>query len=90
METVISGMARGADIIARDWAKANDIPVLEFPAKWEELGRSAGPKRNIQMLKEGKPTHVIAFFPKGKRTKGTEHMISISKEKGIPVKVIEV
>ena len=66
------------------WAKDNNMKLKVYPADWELHGKSAGPIRNQQMLIEGKPDLVLAF-PGGK---GTAHMVSIAKKKG--VKVIEV
>lgn len=81
---IISGMARGADSLAVDFAKTYDLPLHEFPANWDKHGRSAGAIRNQQMLDDGRPDLVVAF-PGGK---GTAHMVSIARKKG--VKVIEV
>jgi hypothetical protein len=78
---VIHGAARGADSIAGEWAVARSLPVEAFPADWTGLGRGAGPIRNAQMLREGKPTLVIAF-PGGT---GTRDMVARSKRAGVPV-----
>jgi len=51
------------------------------PAEWDKFGRRAGPLRNEQMLREGKPDVVVAF-PGGR---GTAHMVRIAKEAGIDV-----
>lgn len=58
---IIEGAARGADSLARLWAKARHVRVEEFPADWRRHGKMAGPLRNTQMLKEGKPDLVVAF-----------------------------
>ena len=81
-EEIISGMAKGADSIAAEYATRFGISLLKFPADWEKHGKSAGPIRNQQMLDEGKPDLVVAF--KGGR--GTAHMVSIARKAGIPVK----
>jgi hypothetical protein len=52
IECVISGMARGADIISFFWANQRGIKVLEYPADWKNDGRAAGPIRNKKMLNE--------------------------------------
>jgi hypothetical protein len=93
IECIISGMAKGPDMSAVRLAKRNKIPVVEFPAQWSRYGNSAGPIRNQQMLDEGKPTHVVCFMdcrvnPNG--TTGSNHMIKISKEASVPVKVINI
>jgi len=81
---VISGGARGADSIGEMWAHERGVHVERFPADWYKHGRSAGPIRNEQMLKEGKPDMVIAF-PGGR---GTAHMVKIAREAGVPVEVV--
>lgn len=77
---VIHGAARGADSLASSWARKNGIPEKPFNAQWKKYGRSAGPIRNQEMLKE-EPDLVIAF-PGGR---GTEDMIKKSAQKGITI-----
>lgn len=81
---VISGMAKGADTLAAEWAVRFGFTLHQFPANWDAHGKSAGMIRNRQMLVEGKPDVVIAF-PGGK---GTQNMIELAKKAG--VKVVEV
>jgi hypothetical protein len=86
--TVISGMAEGADTLAVKWAKARNIPVLEFPISkddYKRYRRGAGPKRNNDMATQGKPT-VILGFPKSPAdiSPGTKDMLNIGVRKGIP------
>ena len=81
---IISGMARGADTFAAEWAKRFGFQLLAFPADWEKHGKAAGAIRNQQMLDEGMPDIVIAF-PGGK---GTSDMIRRAIKKGIRVAVI--
>jgi hypothetical protein len=78
---VIEGGARGADAIGRAWAEARGIDVITYFADWTGQGRKAGPLRNLQMLKDGKPT-LVAALPGGR---GTAHMVSIAREAGIQV-----
>jgi len=86
VEVVIEGGASGADAIGKRAATKLDIPVLTFPADWKRHGRAAGPIRNKQMLDEGKPDQVLAFWDG--RSRGTNNMIEISRSAGIPVKVV--
>ena len=90
---VIHGAARGADTMAGVWAKSRNIPVIEFPADWRpqyingrpnvtrSLDRSAGHRRNQQMLDEGHPDLVVAF-PGGP---GTRSMIQKAQAAGVLV-----
>ena len=88
VDCVIHGAARGADTAGRNAAFTLGIPIEEYPARWDEYGRSAGPIRNQQMLKEGKPDLVLAFHHDLSASKGTAHMVSIAKNAGVPVEVI--
>ena len=40
----------GADYFAEQWAEAREVPCLRHPARWNALGRRAGPIRNREML----------------------------------------
>jgi cephalosporin hydroxylase len=82
--TIIQGGARGADSLAKDWARLQEVEMEEYPADWDQYGKAAGIIRNQEMLTEGKPDLVIAF-PGGR---GTAHMVRIAKDAG--VEVIEV
>ena len=85
---IIEGEARGADSMARDAAEKYGIPVEKYPAKWDEHGKAAGPIRNRQMLKEGKPDLVYAFHNEIDNSKGTKDMVAISRQAGLPVYVV--
>jgi hypothetical protein len=61
---------------------------MPFPADWGTFGKRAGPIRNKQMLEEGKPDLVIAFWDGN--SPGTKNMIDQAQAKGISVKVIKV
>jgi len=80
-DCVIHGAARGADRLAGEWAKQRSVQVVVFPADWKRHGNSAGPLRNLQMLKHGKPDCVIAF----EGGAGTADMIAKAKRAGVPV-----
>ena len=85
---IIEGEARGADTFARIYGERRGIPVLRFPAKWNEFGRAAGPIRNTQMLTEGKPQLVIAF--RAPNSRGTQNMINQAEKAGVPVYVVNI
>lgn len=88
--TVIQGGAAGADRIALEWAKRHFLPCETFEAEWGKYGRRAGFLRNSRMLKEGKPTNVVAFVDKPlQESKGTAMMVRIAQEAGVPVTVYE-
>jgi len=84
--TVIEGEARGADRMARDWARSRSIYVVKFPALWDIHGRAAGPIRNQQMLDEGRPDFVVAFHDDLDASRGTAHMVRIATAAGLDVR----
>lgn len=87
---VIEGEALGADTLGRQWAEANNIPVQAYHADWKKLKRAAGPIRNTQMLKEGKPDLVVAFIDKPfEESRGTANMIGQAKKAGTPNIIVE-
>jgi len=78
---IIHGNARGADLLADQYAREKSLKVLSFPADWRNHGRSAGPIRNKLMLTNGQPRVIIAF----KGGNGTADMIRQGKKAGVPV-----
>jgi hypothetical protein len=83
---IIHGDATGADSFADQWARKNCAPRAVFPADWRRFGKSAGPIRNRQMLKETKPDLVLAF-PK-ETSRGTWDMVNIARDAGVIVEVV--
>jgi hypothetical protein len=59
--TIIEGGAKGADSLAREWAKLCYHGLVTIPADWQQYGTAAGPIRNTKMLISGKPDLVVAF-----------------------------
>jgi hypothetical protein len=68
---IVSGCAEGPDTFGEEWAIRNRVPVKRFPPDFKRWGKSAGPRRNIQMLEYA--DYLIAFWD-GK-SKGTKHTI---------------
>jgi hypothetical protein len=85
---VISGAARGVDSFAARSAGRQGVVLMEFPAKWDEHGKAAGPIRNQQMLDEGKPDVVFAFHDNLAASKGTADMVRRARKAGLPVYVV--
>lgn len=91
---VIHGGARGADNLAKIWARYTDstefseIRDWEFPALWDKYGKAAGPIRNQQMLDDAKPELVLAFHDNLALSKGTADMVDRAKKAGIPVYLV--
>lgn len=47
---IISGGAKGPDSFGENWAKKNNIPIKVFKAEWEKYGKSAGFRRNEDII----------------------------------------
>lgn len=85
---VIHGAARGADTLAARAAYQLGFDVRAYPADWERYGRSAGPRRNAIMLREGKPDAVLAFHADIDKSRGTKHMVALARVAGLPVTIV--
>ena len=81
---VIQGGAKGADFLGRVWAKYWNVEMEEYKPDWNTFGKAAGPIRNKQMIKEGKPDYIVAC--KGGR--GTKSMVELAERARIPVKKV--
>ena len=82
---IIHGAAKGADSLADESSNFFGIKAIAFPADWNKHGRGAGPIRNAQMLREGRP-HLVVAFPGGS---GTANMCKQADETGVPVRRIK-
>jgi hypothetical protein len=82
---IISGLAKGADLLGVQYAKQRGYQVEEFPANWK-LGRSAGPKRNLEMAKSA---NACIVFWDGV-SKGTANMISMANRYQLKLQVIKI
>lgn len=80
IDIIIQGGAKGADALAKRYAKSESIHCAEVPALWDDYGKNAGWMRNEAMLLL-KVDYCVAF-PGGK---GTTDMVNKCKAKGIPV-----
>jgi len=85
------GSIVGADYLASVWAKANKsegVTHEPHPAEWALYGDAAGPLRNTEMLKAGKPDLVLAFHDNIEDSKGTKDMVTKAKAAGVPVYLV--
>lgn len=81
---VVSGGARGVDIVAEHSAERRGLQTHIFYAQWKRYGKSAGMRRNREMLDT--VDEVVVFWDGESR--GTEQAIAYAKARNIPVKVI--
>jgi hypothetical protein len=82
--SIVSGMARGADMLAVRFAKEHNVALHKFPANWTGLGKKAGFIRNTQM---GTFADALLAFWDGK-SRGTSHMIDYMGQINKPVHII--
>ena len=86
---IISGHARGADSLGELFAKNNKLQLAKFPAQWDKYGKTAGFLRNREMANYAlQETGVLFAFWDG-QSRGTNHMINFSREKGLEVHVVQ-
>lgn len=84
-QLIIGDCPTGVDAFVVQWAADNQIKPKVFEANWKRLGKSAGPKRNQQMIDFAKRSGVPSFcvgFP-GKKSKGTWDCLSRAQKAGI-------
>jgi hypothetical protein len=74
---VVSGGATGADSLGEKFAQEYRIATKIFIPDWNKYGKSAGFKRNIQIVEEA--DLVFAFWDG--RSVGTKHSIDIAKDR---------
>ncbi len=68
---VISGCACGVDKLGEQWAKENGNEIDQYPALWDQYGKSAGYHRNEVMASNAE---ALILIWDGK-SKGSAHML---------------
>lgn len=81
---IVSGMAKGVDMLAVRYAEEHGYPCDRYPADWKRWGRSAGYRRNVLMAENADA--MIAIWD-GK-SPGTRHMIETARARGLRVVVV--
>ena len=81
---IVSGGARGADQLGKEYAEKNELSAIIFPAEWKKYGKSAGYIRNHDIIKNS--DHVVAFWDG--QSRGTLHSIELALDTyNIPIDV---
>lgn len=83
---IVSGGATGVDAMAERYAKENSFPFELFSADWNRYGKSAGPKRNEQMVQVA--DYVIAFWDF--QSRGTKSLIEFTKQYNKPLRIKDI
>lgn len=83
-DEMIVGDAEGVDRIALGWAKKDGKPFRQYKADWKTYGRSAGFRRNVEMLSLLSLEDIVLVIWDGE-SPGSNHMRRIAKDKGLKV-----
>lgn len=73
---IVSGGARGADLIGRELSKKHSIELLEFIPDWGALGKSAGFIRNRKIIES---SDMVLAFHDG-QSRGTQNSLDVARE----------
>ena len=85
---LVSGHAKGADILSEKYAKDRHIRIKVFPVDWKRYGKVSGIKRNKDMLDYvSQENPVVVAFWDGNST-GTKNTIDTARKTGIEPIVI--
>lgn len=92
---LIHGGCSGADKLAGEVGLKLGFIVEVYPAEWKKYGKSAGPKRNKQMVDRlveyknlGYNIKMFAFHDDIDNSKGTKNCVNIAQKNGIAVDII--
>ena len=75
-DVIISGHAKGVDMMGELYAQKNNLACEIYPAEWDKYGRSAGPRRNEQMAQVADKVVVFWNF----KSRGTKNMVEMAKK----------
>lgn len=78
---VLSGTCHGVDKAGEKWAEKWAVTVERYPAEWESLGKSAGPKRNAAMVANADALLVIRYSD----SRGSLDVLQKAKRRGLHV-----
>lgn len=84
---VTGGCITGADAQAGVWARDHRVPLEVHEADWEELGPSAGPIRNSDMVHAGADEVGAFWLPTRSKldNRGTKDLCVKAWRAGVPV-----
>ena len=83
VDEVVSGGARGVDLLGEQWAAEAGVLVKRFPAQWDKFGKVAGYLRNQQMADYADA--LIACWDG--QSRGTADMVRRAEKRGLAVYV---
>ena len=80
---IVSGGCRGTDLLGERYAAERGYAVERHPADWDRYGRSAGPRRNREMVDAADA--VIAFWDGESR--GTRSLVEYAQQQNKPLRI---
>jgi hypothetical protein len=83
---VVTGGARGADMLGEYWAKNNKLQVVTMKPDWNKHGRAAGVLRNSDLVAAA---DCAVVFWDG-QSRGTQDTINKLKSSGKPFEVFSL
>jgi len=84
---VVSGTAKGVDLLGERYAMDEAIKIKRFPAKWKKSGKynpAAGFVRSEKMVNYVYPYGALILIWNG-RSKGSAYTLKYAKQKGIKI-----
>lgn len=78
----VVGCANGVDAICAAYHFGLGVPVSIHKADWDNFGKSAGPRRNKEMLDKHPDIELVIAFPGGA---GTNNMVAQAERRGIKI-----
>jgi hypothetical protein len=81
---IVSGTARGADLLGEQYAKSRSFQVERYPADWTTFGKRAGYLRNEEMAMNADA--LVALWDGDSR--GTQHMINLAGRHHLPTRIV--
>lgn len=84
--TIISGGADGADKLGERYAEENGFEIEYYLPDWKKYGRSAGPRRNKEMVERA--DYIICFWD-GK-SRGTASTVKYTQNCGKPLRIKDI
>jgi len=81
---IVTGGAKGADTLAEQYARENNLKITIFPAEWNKYGKKAGFIRNDKIWQYA--DFGIAFWDG--ESKGTQHSFKLAKKYNKELKIV--
>lgn len=86
---IVTGHCAGADILGEKYAKENGYKVTAFPAEWSKYGKSAGIKRNLEMLDYISQSDCVVIGFVSENSKGTKFTVENAQKRGIDTHIVK-